>query len=69
MEDKHTPLISREQLLHSRVSLDSSGYLKDDLCIHVPHSCEEDLDEGHLSLGEQLRDSVTGFEWILEGQS
>ena len=61
-EDKHTPLLSKEQLLHSRVSLDSSGYLKDDLCIHVPHNCEDDLDEGQLSPGEQSRDRLVSLD-------
>ena len=40
---RNIPLTSREQLLHSHVSLHSNRYLNDNLCI--PHSCKDDHDK------------------------
>ena len=48
-QEKNTPLLSREQLLRSRESLHSNGYLNDNLC--VPHRDEEHLDMLHLPVG------------------
>ena len=54
-----------EQSRDSKVSLDSSGYLKDNLTLppsRAPHYNEEDLDTVHLSDGEQMRCSHVSLD-------
>ena len=52
-KDKHMLLPSRDQKKDCLVSLDSSGYLKDESC--VPHSCGEGMDAVHLFFGDGSR--------------